>query len=742
MQNRNLRRSVSAAISLLTLSTTNGALAQQNAVEMQASSRSGALEEVVVVAQRRQESSSDVPLSLTVQSGEALEKAGITSILDLGKVVPGLSFDTQGPFAAPTIRGVQSMIHQAGSESPVAIYLDGVYQNNQSTTIFELADIEQVTVLRGPQGTLFGRNATAGAILIETKKPEYTTGGRLSVEYGQYTGSDEDGDDVIVKGHVTAPLIDDTLAFSLSGYYRDMSGFLENDLTGSGTGEIEAYTVRAKLLWEPSDRASILFMASSSDRDDFYSGTTTAFNGISAAATYPDGTASNEPWHVSGNIYNATNPIWVSSDSYSLKVDVEFDAGTLSSVTNYTDNEARYYVDLDTGTSDMCRVNNVCLEAIDDTPNEVYQQELVFASEQFGDFNFVAGAFYYHDDAKIHSLVKPFLSTKGELIPGAGSELGIDNRAIIKTRAWAVFGEVNYDISDTWHLIVGLRYSDEEKWGEGNLVPRFPTTGDVKDDAVTPRISLRHDLSGDTNLYFTYSEGFKSAVLVGTGQSDDFAKPEELQSYEVGFKTVKDTYHLSASAFLYDYTDMQAQFWNGTASVLSNAKGAEIYGMELEGTFSITDALQLQGGVSWIPHAEYDEFSGIGYSEPLTQSGLVFNVVDGSGDHMMKSPEFTANLTASYRAESSIGSIMTDLSYFYTSEYWYDLLEEVKQDAYSTLNAQVTLTPTSMDALDISIFGRNLTNEKYFTSTLLGPSSHAPVYSPPRQIGVSLSFHF
>jgi len=733
-------------VSLVTLSASGGVFAQQSgqssASNAERSSRSGTLEEVVVVAQRRQESSNEVPLSLTVQSGEALQQAGITSILDLGKVVPGLSFDTQGPFAAPTIRGVQSMIHQAGSESPVAIYLDGVYQNNQSTTIFELADIEQVTVLRGPQGTLFGRNATAGAILIETKKPQYTTSGKLSADYSRYTGSDQNSGEVIVKGHITAPIIDNKLAFSLSGYYRDTSGFLENDVTQDRAGQIEASTIRAKLLFEPVDWASFQFMASSSDRNDYYSGASTAFNGIAAAAAYPDGVVADEPWHVAGNIYDGTNPIWVSSDSLSLKADFELATGTLSSVTNYTDNEARYYVDLDTGTSALCRANNVCLEAIDDTPNEVYQQELVFASEQFGDFSFVAGAFYYHDDAKIHSLVKPFLSPDGKLISGAGSEIGIDNRAIVKTRAYALFGEINYDISDTWHLIVGLRYSDEKKWGEGNLVSRFPTTGDVKDSAATPRVSIRHDLSDDTNVYFTYSEGFKSAVLVGTGQSDDFAEPEELKSYEVGFKTVQDRYHLSASAFLYDYSEMQAQFWNGTASVLSNAEGADIYGMELEGTFSITEALQLQGGISWIPKSEYEEFSGIGYSEPLTTSGLVFNVVDGSGDRMIKSPRFTANLTASYRAESAAGSIITDLSLFHTSEYWYDLLKEVKQDAYTTLNAQVTLTPKSAESLDIAIFGRNLTNEEYFTSALLGPSAHAPVYSPPRQVGVSLSYHF
>jgi iron complex outermembrane receptor protein len=146
----------------------------------------GTIEEIVVTAQRRAEPIQYVPFSVVAQTGADLERAGIVDIRDLGDVVPGLVFITQGPFAQPEIRGVQSTIAQAGADSPIAMYIDGVYQLNQPANVFDLADISQVEVLKGPQGTLFGRNATGGAISIHTIQPSYETKGNVTVDYGYY----------------------------------------------------------------------------------------------------------------------------------------------------------------------------------------------------------------------------------------------------------------------------------------------------------------------------------------------------------------------------------------------------------------------------------------------------------------------------------------------------------------------------------------------------------------------------
>ena len=188
----------------------------------------GQIEEILVTAQRRSENIDDVPIAITVADREALRNAGVSDIRDLGSIVAGLTFAGQGGIAVPSIRGMQSRQGQAGNEQPTAIYLDGVYQPNQLVNVLELADVEQVEVLRGPQGTLFGRNNTGGAILVSTKKPQYETEGNLTLDYGYYTGSDQDSGDMTVKGYLTGALIENTLAYSFSGYYRDVEGFLTN----------------------------------------------------------------------------------------------------------------------------------------------------------------------------------------------------------------------------------------------------------------------------------------------------------------------------------------------------------------------------------------------------------------------------------------------------------------------------------------------------------------------------------
>jgi iron complex outermembrane receptor protein len=359
-------------------------------------SKPGVMEEIFVTAQRRTELIQDVPIAMTVQSQEDLARAGILDIRDLGQVVPGLTFAGQAMIAVPAIRGVQSRIGQAGNEQPVAIYVDGVYQSNQIVNMFDLADISRVEVLKGPQGTLFGRNTTGGAIRIETISPQYEFQGKVGGEYGYYTGSDEDSGDYSVNGYITGPIVEDVLAFSLSGYYRNVDGFLTNDVTGGGSGDVEKYIIRGKLLWEPTENIDILFTASTVDREDLQAMATQSLNGNGTSGFYPDGITSTEPWHVATELRKGSNPLDVGQDSFTLKADFTFDnLGTLTSLT-YQDNEASFTVDLDTGTSALCKASFACLDFYQDYPSENFQQELIFTSEKFNDrWSFVAGAYYH-----------------------------------------------------------------------------------------------------------------------------------------------------------------------------------------------------------------------------------------------------------------------------------------------------------------------------------------------------------
>ena len=280
------------------------------------------IEEILVTAQRRTENIDDVPIAITVADKEALRNAGITDIRDLGSIVAGLTFAGQGGIAVPSIRGMQSRQGQAGNEQPTAIYLDGVYQPNQLVNVLELADVEQVEVLRGPQGTLFGRNNTGGAILVSTKKPQYETEGNLTLDYGYYTGSDQDSGDMLVKGYLTGALIDNTLAYSISGYYRDVEGFLTNMNNGGQSGQLEKYHVRAKLLWEPSPNLSALLTLTKGHADDLMSWATQSFQGNGASGFYEDGITSSKPWHVASELKNGSNPQELNQEHISLVVEL------------------------------------------------------------------------------------------------------------------------------------------------------------------------------------------------------------------------------------------------------------------------------------------------------------------------------------------------------------------------------------------------------------------------------------
>ncbi|MBS7670096.1 TonB-dependent receptor [Croceicoccus gelatinilyticus] len=697
---------------------------------------------IVVTAQRRAQRLEEVPLAITAQTGAQLSEAGVDDIRDLGNVVPGLTFTTQGAFAAPTIRGVQSTVAIAGADSPVAIYVDGVYQPNQLANVFELADIERLEVLKGPQGTLFGRNATAGAVVIHTKKPSFTTTGSIEVSEGLFFGgSAKTSTDTTVKGFVSAPLVPDVVAASLSGFYEYIDGYLTDDRTGNRTGRVDKWNLGLKFLIQPADNLEFLVSGSMSDRTDFAAMATQPLDGNSNSQFYPDAVVPTEPWHVATELERGGNPTRTKHKALSLKGTLDLDdVGTLTSITAWQDIKARITVDIDAAYSPQCTAVFACILYDEDYPEETFQQELSFASEQFGAFSFVAGAFYYRDSHFMGNGIQPLLRADGSVDPSETYAVEFDST--IKTRAWAAFGEVNLDVSDSLHLIGGLRYSREKRFGIGDAVPYFPTTGAVISDSWTPRLSVRYDVTPDWNVYATYSKGFKSAVLDTTGQSNNFAAPETITSYEIGAKGNFDVFSFSLAAFYYDYTDLQVQFFDGSATILANAADATIYGLDGEFTVDLSDDFSLRAVGSWLPEAKYDTFeNGVAFALPNTPGGMSQVVLDASGERLLKAAKFAGSLALSYEGTLGSGEMDGNLTVAHSSSYAFDLLGRVKTGPYTTVNAQLGYRPGG-GPLRLAVYGKNITNEAYFTSALLGNQADAPVYAPPRQMGVRLQYDF
>ncbi len=700
------------------------------------------IEEILVTAQRRSENIDDVPIAISVADQQALRNAGITDIRDLGSIVAGLTFAGQGGIAVPSIRGMQSRQGQAGNEQPTAIYLDGVYQPNQLVNVLELADVEQVEVLRGPQGTLFGRNNTGGAILVSTKKPQYETEGNLTLDYGYYTGSDQDSGDMLVKGYLTGALIDNTLAYSISGYYRDVEGFLTNMNNGGQSGQLEKYHVRAKLLWEPSPNLSALLTLTKGHADDLMSWATQSFQGNGASGFYDDGITSSKPWHVASELKNGSNPQELNQEHVSLIVEYDIEgSGTLRSTTSYSNDDVDFVVDLDTGTSASCKAAFVCLDFWQDYPSETIQQEFLFSSEQSGKFSYVVGLYYYETEAVFGFNVNPVIVDGYADRTRSGFNFIGHSTDFIESRA--IFGEINYDISDQLRLIAGVRYTEEEKYGEGTMNPRYPAEGAIEDDAWTPRVALHYDVNEETSIYASISKGFKSSVLNnGTSQNEFGTKPEYVTNLEVGLKKTTSDYRVALAVFGMKYKDQQAQVWDGQAAILSNADESDIYGIEIEGNYSVNENLQVYGTFSYLK-SEYGNYSSTAYELPMTAAGFASNeVIDLNGRQLIIAPEFTGSLGFNYQRTISSGLLEFNGNFYYSDEFWFDFLERVNPGSYNTLAASVSLTPNFNENLKLSLFGKNLTNEEYFASSLLGPSSDAPVYMPPRMIGISLDYNF
>ena len=700
------------------------------------------IEEILVTAQRRSENIDDVPIAISVADQQALRNAGITDIRDLGSIVAGLTFAGQGGIAVPSIRGMQSRQGQAGNEQPTAIYLDGVYQPNQLVNVLELADVEQVEVLRGPQGTLFGRNNTGGAILVSTKKPQYETEGNLTLDYGYYTGSDQDSGDMLVKGYLTGALIDNTLAYSISGYYRDVEGFLTNMNNGGQSGQLEKYHIRAKLLWEPSPNLSALLTLTKGHADDLMSWATQSFQGNGASGFYDDGITSSKPWHVASELKNGSNPQELNQEHVSLIVEYDIEgSGTLRSTTSYSNDDVDFVVDLDTGTSASCKAAFVCLDFWQDYPSETIQQEFLFSSEQSGKFSYVVGLYYYETEAVFGFNVNPVIVDGYADRTRSGFNFIGHSTDFIESRA--IFGEINYDISDQLRLIAGVRYTEEEKYGEGTMNPRYPAEGAIEDDAWTPRVALHYDVNEETSIYASISKGFKSSVLNnGTSQNEFGTKPEYVTNLEVGLKKTTSDYRVALAVFGMKYKDQQAQVWDGQAAILSNADESDIYGIEIEGNYSVNENLQVYGTFSYLK-SEYGNYSSTAYELPMTAAGFASNeVIDLNGRQLIIAPEFTGSLGFNYQRTISSGLLEFNGNFYYSDEFWFDFLERVNPGSYNTLAASVSLTPNFNENLKLSLFGKNLTNEEYFASSLLGPSSDAPVYMPPRMIGISLDYNF
>lgn len=702
------------------------------------------IESVVVTAQRREELARNVPFSITTADAVQLEKAGVTNMMDLQKVVPGLVMTGDGAWSMPSLRGVSTTVSGPTNDSPIAVYVDGIYQPNQLGGFFDLPNIERVEVDKGPQGTLFGRNATGGAIQIITAAPSFTPSWSVEATAGVFpgAGSSHVASDLGVKGFLTGPLTDD-LAGSISVHLNNTSGYLNDIVRHDSYGQMRDFGGRAKLQYNVSDDLSFVLTGFYNDRDDDHAGSAVALDGISVATLWPGSIVTSEPWEIT-----ADQRPYVKTKTWgiSLRGDLDSDIGTFTSLTSYYDVrvDADINTDLAYASLDFWQMGPGVDFKLPNYYERSFSQEVYLSSHKWGPFSFVSGANMYLSTGFQPGVINDFRQA-APLPALLGTGPIFQFSALIHATAYAAYTELYYDVTNSLHIIGGVRYSYENKKGDGgytccdpSVLPRY---ADKTWTNPIYRASIRYDVGSASNIYFTFSQGFKSGIVPYSDFSGQTANPEKINSFELGYKGTGENWDMSLSGFLYKYKDMQVQTFDRIVSAVTNAASSTIAGIDFDSTYQFSDAFDVHLAATWLPVARFDNYdNAIAYNFPLTANpGLTQYIVSMNGVDLIKTPKFTSTLTATYKARLNQGALTSSVSLYGSSKFYNDIAGIMPTDAYVTLAGQVTYRPDDSE-FEYSIWGRNLTNVAFVASAIPGAPTPYVMYGAPLEIGVSLRY--
>lgn len=677
------------------------------------------VDEVLVTVQRRAERLVDVPISVSTATPTDLERVGPSSIENLTKLTPGVYFQRAVYGLAPTVRGIGSTLSAAGGEQNVGLYIDEVYRPTPTANIFDLASVAGVEVLKGPQGTLFGRNATGGAILVRTLDPGFEAAGRVKASFERFNTA---------RGSVyfNTPLTD-MLAANLAASYRHSDGYVRDLKTDDITNEGEDFNVRGKLLIQPSDNVSVVLTGAYYDFDDPTGVDTKNLKPARLLLALGGAPIAMDRFHSSNN---TKQYIRTSGEEFGAHAKLKAGEGTLNSITAFQHNklDTRNEIDLSYITS------LIDIKVLTDT----FTQEINYTSPEDKPLTYVTGVYYFHNETAVPTFTSQVLSPARTPLYNTKSRVD----------ALAGYADGSYAIGDL-SFIFGLRYSYERRrtnsaFGVAAPSP-FTRFQEATDKQWTPRLGLRYALAPDTNIYGTYSRGFKSGVFDGSTPAGPGVKPEKVDAFEVGLKSASRAFTYNAAAFYYDYKDTQAnaalQIGNAIQNQLVNVPKARIYGAEADVAWRIDDHFDVRAAAAYT-HSRYVSFKNAPGWADIGQAVFVNVPVDASGKKMVRAPEVTLSSTVSYRTPVGADKeLVLSVSPYYSSRVYFTFDNTLSQAPYVTFDAAATLT--IKDNLELSVYGRNLTDKVYkLYESQLTFGLEGARYATPRVYGVSLNYAF
>ncbi len=697
----------------------------------------GYLEEVIVTAQRRAERSQDVPISITTIGGEWLGKGDVQQLSDIMKLTPGLRFDYQGALAQPTIRGVGTAVSVSGGGSNVGIYTDGFYSPNPFFADTDLLGVTSVQVLKGPQGTLFGRNSTGGAILVSTREPQQEFAMEAEAAYGSYRTQR-------YQAYVTGGP-SDTLAFDMAVQLRKSDGFVDNIFTGSDddTG-YDNWNVRLGAKWDATDRTSVILRYSHTDVEDGRAIVSNAFEdrGVvwATAAFIPGAVVATKPDEISLDLLPTYE---AEADVFQLTVRSELDGMAFTSYTQYRRERTYNLMDFDLSSFPVFHFRF-------DTAEDIFTQEFLLSSTGADRLQWTTGLFYFEHDSEWSNILSSLGGAPFGPLPFGNAGSGTD------TRAMAAFADLTYQLTDDLFLTGGLRVSRDEvknaymNQADGDLnIIRFDIR-DVKETTVTPRVVLRYTPTDSSSLYASYTQGYKSPLLNvgGTDVVNVDVDSEEIRAYEVGYKYAAGNMTFDIAAYYYDYKDLQVATFDGPRSIIENAADSRVYGLDAQANFAVTEALSVNLGGAWID-AEYKSFDNSqlwNQCLDFAACGEAFGTflpeyVQAKGNRMLRAPKYTANLGVIHSSQLAGGILDLSGTLYYTSSFFFDSSEQFKQGSYELLSLRAAWTDPS-DTYTLAVFGDNLTDSEYRTQVLAQQLGALSMWGMPRTFGASINVRF
>ena len=724
-----IRHATHAAIVLL-LGVSPSLLAQEGG--------GASLEEITVTAERREQSLQEVPIAVTAFSGDMVREGGIMSMEDVALLTPNFkmtSFNTAE--SQLYLRGIGSSLDGPTSDPSVAVFIDDVYIGRPAGASTDLYDLERIEVLRGPQGTLYGRNAAGGAVNIFTKKPQQEFEAKAGLTVGDYSL-------VNFRGYINGPIFDNA-AGKLTVNIRQRDGYAENVTTGQDLEDDDTKSIRGQLLFTPSDTVDVLVGFDYTDIDT--SGNNRFLTNFDIPPVFPPAFTDPQMAEIAtfGNDPRKSNHDEIQSSDKQLlglmaRVDAELSWATLTSITAYRETESSWFQALVPLLSNRAGGSGI-FEVDDGADQEAEQISQEFRLTGATDtLNWVAGFFYFNEDVAIKERFVTYWGPGTAPFGDGDVTFNMDGN----TQSYAVFGQFTWDMTEAIALTLGARYNDDQKEQDSVAVSNIPITGvwgiplgpagspysargEESWDKVTSRASLDWRVTDDHMVYFTYSEGYKSGAFSSHTSSPLIAAtpllPESSTNYEIGAKTqwLDDRLRFNVNYFDLEYEDLQTWSLQNFVLVSDNA-AAESSGVEAEFAAVFTENFSISGSYATLDHQ--------------------FTEGANAGNKLTRAPETTWSLTADLAIpfESGAGlDLMANASY--TDEFHFELTNDLRglEPDVTVVDASIRFTSAS-ERWDVSLWGRNLSDELYAVHHISGSFGGATkIWAPPRTYGVTFN---